>query len=418
MQKRWALFFLLATPVVGRPADSLYLELSSRGEKTDLGLAEITAEAGSPAAGKDFFDALKRDLEFPGLFTLIEGGPAGDGSKVPLEGWSRLGADIVAAGRLTGGGFGRPAFEGTLVDAGTGKILLTKSLPQDEDGRRTAHRWADEIIRYFTGQPGVASTRIVFANDATGKKEICVVDYDGTHFERLTNDRSIALFPKFSPDGEWIVFTSYKNGGPEVHVMRSNGKDRRAVCRYDGLNSAAAWAPDGKSLIATLSLGREPNLHQVDLDGRVIKTLTNSSAADTAPTLSPDGLRLAFTSDRPGPPQIYAMDTSGANLQRLTTEGQCDSPGWSPLGHLLAFTMSVKGNYDIYTLEVATGRTTRLTFGEGNNENAAWSPNGRHLVFTSSRRGRPELWVMNADGSSPRRLGNIPGRSFSPDWGR
>ena len=105
-------------------------------------------------------------------------------------------------------------------------------------------------------------------------------------------------------------------------------------------------------------------------------------------------------------------------MRRLVqTDGWCDSPAWSPQGHLIAFTMSERGkNFDIYTVEVGTGRLARLTYGEGDNENAAWSPDGRWLVFTSSRRGKPELYLMGADGSLPRPLGDLPGRSFTPNW--
>jgi TolB protein len=156
----------------------------------------------------------------------------------------------------------------------------------------------------------------------------------------------------------------------------------------------------------------------VDLDGRILQELTNSAAADTAPTISPDGFRIAFTSDRPGPPQIYAMDATGANIRRLTNGPQADSPHWSPLGHLLVFTQLEKKFFDLWTLEVATGKLSRVTYGEGENENPCWSPDGRHIVFTSTRGGRPELWVMGADGSNPRRLGQIPGRSFTPHWGQ
>lgn len=414
----FVLFFLLG-PSWGQAADSLYLELSGRGEKTSLGLTELVIRRPSPEStglSQTFRAAVKKDLEFTGLFSLVEGGPDGDGKKIKTDGWSRLGAAVVATGWVSGSA--PTVFEGTLVDVGTGRSVFTVSLPWEEEGVRTAHRWADEIVRYFTGQTGISSSQIVFVNDATGRKEVYRADYDGSRPRRLTNDRSISLFPKLSPNGEWIVFTSFRSGRPTVDLMRFDGGQRRTLCQYDGLNSAAAWMPDGQTLIVTLSMGREPNLYQVDLNGNVLRTLTNSSAVDTAPTVSPDGLRLAFTSDRPGTPQIYAMDTTGANLQRWTNGGDCDSPVWSPLGYLVLFTMSLKGNYDLYSMEVTTGRQNRLTYGEGNNENGAWSPDGRYVVFTSSRRGRPELWVMNADGSSPRPLGTLPGRSFTPHWGR
>lgn len=417
---RFVFAALLAVPA-GVFADSLYLELSARGEKIDLGLSVIEADRSSPdnvSAAEDIGRTLKNDLSFTGLFSLIEGGPVYDGGRGQADAWSRLGADLVSAGRVGKSLLGRPQYAAVLHETHSGRAVLSKSFALEDGARRVAHLWSDEIVRYLTGQPGVAASRIVFVNDVTGKKEVCVVDSDGGNFRRLTNDRSIALFPKLSPDGKAILFTTYREGSPAIYVMESNGQNPRALCRYPGLNAAASWTPDGRSVVATLSLGREPNLYVVDMQGRVIQTLTQSAAADTAPTVSPDGLRVAFTSDRPGPPQIYVMDMTGADLRRAVTGGQCDSPHWSPLGHLVVFTMIEKRYFDLWTLEVSTGKTQRLTFGEGDNENASWSPDGRHIVFTSTRGGRPELWIMGADGSLPRPVGPIPGRSFTPHWGR
>jgi TolB protein len=415
-----AFFFCIFSLSSVLAADSLYLELSAKGEKTDLGLGPLLTERGVSLSAEKFYPTLKNDLETTGLFRLIEGGPAEKSLKSAVE-WARLGADVVSVGKVEKAMFGRVQFAGELLDANSGRTVFSKKLIMDDDPRRAAHRWADEIVRYFTGESGIANSRIVFVNDGTGNKEVCVADADGENFQRLTNDHSIALFPKLSPDGEWIIFTSFRGGRPSIDRMRSDGKERTTLCRFEGLNSAAAWMPDGKSIVATLSDGRSPNLYQVDLEGHLIQALTNSPAVDTAPTVSPDGLRLAFTSDRPGTPQIYFMEATGANIRRAVSGPLADSPHWSPLGHLIVFTQLEKKYFDLWTLEVSTGRLSRLTFGEGDNENASWSPDGRHIVFTSTRGGRPELWVMGADGSNPRRLlekgTNVPGRSFTPHWG-
>jgi TolB protein len=412
------IFSVLASAFPLRAAGPLFLELSAKGQRVDMGLAEFSVEKGeAPDRARLLRDVVKYDLTFPKLFNLIEGGGASDKIKPSLSRWSTLGADLLVTG-VVDRSFGSARFTGAVRDVATGDVVLEKTFPLEPGGERAdAHAFADEVLKYFTGQAGVAQSRIVFVNDATGKKEVCVVDYDGAGFRRITNDRSIALFPKASPDGKSIVFTTFKEGRPEIFLLGFDAKSR-PLCRYDGLNSAAAWFPDGRALVATLSLGRDPSLHVVDLEGRVVRTLTNTAAADTAPSLSPDGLQVAFTSDRPGRPQIYVMNTSGANMRRLVeTDGWCDSPAWSPQGHLVAFTMSEHGrNFDIFTAEVGTGRLTRLTYGEGDNENAAWSPDGRWLVFASSRRGKFELFVMGADGSLPRPLGDIPGRSFTPCW--
>jgi TolB protein len=413
-----AVLFLLILPA--RAETPLFLELSAKGQKVDLGLAEFSVKDGDfVVQARQVRDVLKSDLAFPKTFNLLEGGGGSEKVKGTLSAWSSLGADVLVTG-VVEKSLGRAQFTGVLRDVSSGDVLLQKKYAlEDGNERSTAHAFADEIVKYFTGHSGVAGSRIVFVNDATGKKEVCMVDYDGQGFRRLTDDRSIALFPKPSPDGKWIAFTSFKEGWPTLRLLNVESKLQRSLCRFEGLNSSCAWLPDGQSLVATLSLGKDPSLYQVDLAGKILRVVTNNAAAaDTAPCPSPDGLQLTFTSDRPGRPQIYLVNASGANLRRLTqTQNWCDSPVWSPQGNAIAFTMSERGkNFDIYTIEPVTGRVDRLTYGEGDNENAAWSPDGRWIAFTSTRRGRPELFVMGADGSNPRPVGDIPGRSFTPFW--
>lgn len=411
-----ALLFLTGLVFPSQAEGPLFLELSATGDKVDLGLASFSGKDADRVQA--LRNVVKNDLSFPKAFNVVEGGGDSEKIKPSLSNWSTLGADLLVTGEIDRT-LGRDHFQGALRDVSTGDVILQKKYPLEAGGERAAaHAFADDIIRHLTGRPGVAGSRIVFVNDATGKKEVCIIDYDGANFRRLTNDRSIALFPKSSPDRKQIVFTTFKEGWPTIQLIGVDGQGRRSLCRYEGLNSSAAWMPDGQSLVATLSLGRDPSLHLVDLQGRLIRTLTNAAAVDTAPSPSPDGLQICFTSDRPGRPQVYVMNATGANLRRLVqTDGWCDSPVWSPQGHVIAFTYSEKGkNFDIHTVEPATGRRERLTYGEGDNENAAWSPDGRWLAFTSTRRGKPELFVMGADGSHPRPVADLPGRSFTPYW--
>lgn len=402
--------------------DALYLELSAHGQRLNLGLAEFSSHRINPEEARlarSMRDVVKGDLLFPGIFNIIEGGVPPIYRKISFESWAMQKADILITAYVSLGMSGRFEFTGMLHDVSSQKLILEKRYVNEVGREReSAHAFADEIVKYFLGTPGVAHSKIYFINNITGKKEVCVVDYDGAGFRRLTNDKSISLLPKVSPDGKSLLYISYRGGNTHLNVMDTDGLQRRVLCQFEGLNGAAMWMPDGRSVIATLSYAGDPNLYQVDLSGRVMKALTNSFSVDTAPYPSPDGLHLAFTSDRPGYPQIYTMDTSGANLKRITSNGECDSASWSPQGNLIAFSKSeFQGNFDIYTIDIGSGVTQRLTFGTGNNENPSWSPDGRYLVFTSTRRGKSELWIMGFDGSNPQPLGNIPGQSFTPHWG-
>jgi len=85
-------------------------------------------------------------------------------------------------------------------------------------------------------------------------------------------------------------------------------------------------------------------------------------------------------------------------------------PKWSPDGSRVAF---VAG--DILVVSLADGAITNLTNHLGGSS-PAWSRDGRKIAFISNRDGLTELYVMNADGSSVRRLSDHIGFSGRPAW--
>src|SRR5439155_142355 len=78
--------------------------------------------------------------------------------------------------------------------------------------RRLAHKVADEIVLQFTGEPGIADTKIAYVSGPTGAKEIVMADYDGVGGTPVTRNGSINLSPVWSPDARSLAFTSFKGG--------------------------------------------------------------------------------------------------------------------------------------------------------------------------------------------------------------
>ena len=98
------------------------------------------------------------------------------------------------------------------------------------------------------------------------------------------------------------------------------------------------------------------------------------------------------------------------------------APAWAPNGRMLAVVSSREGNTEIYTLDLQTKQTRRLTNHLSIDTEPAFSPDGRSIVFTSDRAGRPQIYRMRADGSNTERLtfeGSYNARaSYSPDGKR
>ena len=396
------------------------MELALSGRKFGLGLPDFgKAPADLPASlPGDLRNICKADLLFSRLFNIIESGPVVNGEEGARK-WAELGADVVVSTRLSASSQGQFELRGQVYDASTGRLVADIPSPGfPSDPAPAAHHLADEIVRYFSGRPGIAHTRIAFSNDMTGSKELYLMDYDGRHLRRLTTDGSIVLFPKFSPQGDRISFTSYVRDNPDLYFVDTDGANRRRISSQRGLNTSANWAPDGERLSVTLSMNGAPNIYLIDASGHVLRQMTHEAGAATAAAFSPDGTKIAFTSDAPGYPQIYLMNSDGTGLTRLTTQGHCDSPRWCPTAPLIAYTKGEPGPYDIYVMDVGTKEERRLTQGDGANENPAWSPDGNFILFTHRSGRKSELYIMGADGSNPHPLiSNLPGRCFTPDWG-
>ena len=87
----------------------------------------------------------------------------------------------------------------------------------------------------------------------------------------------------------------------------------------------------------------------------------------------------------------------------------------APQGEI-AFASDRSGTLDIYVLDVATGRTHRLTRDRGEEKTPTWSPDGSKIAFSSSRDGRTDIYVMNADGTGVTRATRSSGNDRTPAW--
>lgn len=290
--------------------------------------------------------------------------------------------------------------------------------------RRLAHRFADEIVSLLSGgMPGVAGTQIAFVSKRSGYKEVWVMDYDGANQRQITNLRTIALTPRWSPDGSRIAFTCYQRGDGMISAqicMHSMETGRSvAFYKYRGTNSAPAWSPDGSKLVFMSSMHGDPELFMIDSSGSNLRRITYSAGVDTSPAWNPKtGQQIAFVSDRGGSPQLYIMNADGSNVEKVSLPdmGYVIDPAWSPNGQLLAFSWRrPTGNFDIYVMDIASQQLVELTRDAGRNERPSWAPDGRHLVFESTRTGSRQIWTMLADGSQPRQL-TFEGHNESPNW--
>ncbi len=413
-----AVLVLTAVPI--RAAD-VYLKLAGQGgqQAIALGLAPFVSEnpmkLSDAVLARQVRDVARADLLQSRYFDLKEG----LSFESSADDWRKQGAAWILSATLSQSA-DKMSLSAKLVNLQSGETAFERyyrDAPQFS--RAAAHRLADDVVQAITGKRGVAQTRIALALGQAGKKEIWVVDYDGADPRQVTRDGSIDILPRFSPDRKRLAFTTYKDGNPDLFVVELESGRVSPVSTEQGLNIAGGYSPDGTQLLMTLSRQKSPNLYVKNFADGSVTQLTQHFGADSSPTFSPDASQVAFVSDRTGNPQIFILDMTTRRAKRLTNLNWCDSPSWSPTGEWIAFAgrANVKDKLDIYLVDVTGGQIRQLTRGEGANENPTWSPDGRFLAFTSTRNGRtPELYIMDADGSTPHRVAELPGAASTPNW--
>ena len=387
-------------------------------------------EGGTEARGKEsattLREVLRDDLLFSNYFSIVPEeylkliGPFND-RRGNYKEWEGIGADALLVGLARTEGPSGYVFEGRVYDTSEQRMVLGKRYRAEADQvRLMGHRMADEIILQYTGQPGIATTRITFVSQVGKGKEIYVMDYDGARPKRITANGSINLSPSWSPDGKSIAYVTYKGNQPRLVIQNSAGEVHPAFAQKGELNSAPAWSPDGRLLAFSGARDGNAEIYTLRISDGTLTRLTRNDDIDTSPAWSPDGRSIAFTSDRSGTPQIYIMDADGGSVRRLTSElSYCDAPSWSVPApdEMIAFTARVPGGFDIYVHNLKTGALSRLTDGSDINEWPRWSPDGRHIAFASNRSGSFDVYTMDAGGDHVRRL-TRGGSNSSPSWSR
>ena len=413
--RRAALLVTLALAVAGRaeaqaPTDVKIDITSGQGNRIKV-LCEAVgtaADRNSRGWGAQVDEALAHDLDWSGVFAV---------GRAWIAGQQTPDVQAVVGGKLTVTA-SEVRLRGEVGDFPARRPIFARDYRAPlKDWRSAVHQFADDIVLQFTGEPGVAQTRIAFIGVRGRNKDLYVMDYDGARLAPLTNDQSIALSPSWSPDGSLLLFTSYRGGaGPRLFVIPAPGGKPFLVSGRPGINTSASYAPDGRQIVCTLSQDGNSEIYLLDARGGSPQRLTNSRAIDTSPAWSPTGREIAFTSDRSGSPHVHVMDREGGNVRRLSYDvDYTDSPAWSPKGDRIAFVSRTGGGFDIYTCR-PDGTDNRLVVSGGSNENPRWSPDGRHLVFASNREGSWGLYVSDLDGTPPRRLSTGGIAAVSPAW--
>jgi len=195
--------------------------------------------------------------------------------------------------------------------------------------------------------------------------------------------------------------------GSHVEVMDVQTGHRKIL--YSAPNSLQApnWTRDGKYLI----YNSEGLLYKYDLaNGSVNKLNTGvANQNNNDHVISFDGKQIAI-SNHVGEKRtstLFILPISGSdNPVQITSvdSGHSYLHSWSTDGKKLVFTGQRQGVYDIYSIDIASKKETRLTNTPTLDDSPEYSPDGKWIYFNSVRTGTMKLWRMKPDGSNQEQI--------------
>jgi len=194
---------------------------------------------------------------------------------------------------------------------------------------------------------------------------------------RLTNARGYDAEASYSPDGQWIVFSSMRDAYNRT------------------LNDA-----EKKQLETDPSFFGE--IYIMKSDGSGQKRLTNVTGYDGGPFFSPDGKRIVWRrfSENGLIADVWTMNPDGSDQKQITHFGAMSwAPYIHPSGQYLLFASNKLGfeNFEVYMVDAAGAKEpVRITYSDGFDGLPVPSPDGKQLAWTSSRGGGREGQIFLA----------------------
>lgn len=227
-------------------------------------------------------------------------------------------------------------------------------------------------INSFSWSPDGSS--IAFAGDRYGAYDIWTVSVSDGTVHRLTRGDRYEVFPRWAPDGESLFYVHLSEDWTQHTIYElpaTGGEARRIVQDTEFFDYSAGGefgyprpSPDGEQILFRSWRSGWLNYWVVSRDGGEPRPVARTQAEQSHARWSPDGDHIAFVENHNGTKQLRVVSASGGESRVLVDPevGVVGSPEWSPSGDRISYTLETPTQVkDLHVVDVESGETTQLT---------------------------------------------------------
>ena len=249
---------------------------------------------------------------------------------------------------------------------------------------------------------------------------------DGSDRQLIDQLNGYIYAPAWSADGQLLAYSKQApREHPKIYIYDRSSNTRNLVVNAEGSNMSASFSPDGQYLLYSSTVNGNADIYQMRLNDGHTQQLTTLPSTEVQPSYAADGKSFVYTSDkvRAGRPRIYRYDFATGNATPVSTTGYVASPQLSSDGQRMAYLNGRKAA----VMTLATGQVINLAE-TGLDEPARLSPSGNYAVYPTRRlnvggqvaaQNSGSLVIHSLAGSTSYAIsGQSGGVVRSPIWGR
>jgi len=216
--------------------------------------------------------------------------------------------------------------------------------------------------------------------------------------------RNVRIIRPVDPD-----FKPYRDYlGSNLEIMDVVTGHRKIIYKSAHSIQAPNWTTDGKRLI----YNSKGHLYNYEISSNTISPLNTGFAINNNNdhVLTFDGTLLGISNHNPDDGRtsaLYYLPAEGDSIPKMVTKpgvGASYLHGWSPDNKKMVFTGNRNEAYDIYTIDIDSGKEHQLTYQPTLDDGPEYSPDGETIFFNSTRSGKMKLWKMKANGEDQTQL--------------